>query len=69
MFLLKLSGPVHTVFTVTGTSTDGLNSTVQVRITLADPIGRTANGLAWSLVTCTEAGAGTKCSRSDILTS
>ena len=33
MFLLKLSGPVHTVFTVTGTSTDGLNSTVQVRVT------------------------------------
>ena len=27
------SGPVHTVFTVTGTSTDGLNSTVQVKIT------------------------------------
>ena len=27
------SGPVHTVFTVTGTSTDGLNSTVQARVT------------------------------------
>ena len=67
MFLLKLSGPVHTVFTVTGTSTDGLNSTVQVRVTLADPIGRTANGLAWSLVTLTEVGAGTKCNRNGVL--
>ena len=27
------AGPVHTVFTVTGTSTDELNSTVQVRAT------------------------------------
>lgn len=26
------AGPVHTVFTVTGTSTAGLNSTVQVRL-------------------------------------
>ena len=26
------SGPFHTVFTVTGTSTAGLNSTVQVRL-------------------------------------
>ena len=34
MLLLKLiSGPVHTVFTVTGTSPNGLNSTVQVRVT------------------------------------
>ena len=32
MFLLKLSGPVHTVFTVTGTSTDGSNTTAQVRV-------------------------------------
>ena len=31
-----VDGPVHTVFTVTGTSTAGLNSTVQVRVTL-DP--------------------------------
>ena len=30
------SGPVHTVFTVTGTSTAGSKSTVQVRVT-ADP--------------------------------
>ena len=27
-------GPVHTMFTVTGTSTAGLNSTVQVRVML-----------------------------------
>ena len=33
MFLLKLSGPVHTVFTATATSTDGSNTTVQVRVT------------------------------------
>ena len=51
------AGPVHTVFTVTGTSTAGLNSTVQVRVT--DPIGLTANGLVRSLVTLTEDGPGT----------
>ena len=28
-----MSGPVHTVFTVTGTFTDGLNSTMHVRLT------------------------------------
>jgi hypothetical protein len=32
------SGPVHSVFTVTGTSTAGLNSTVQVRVILAPAI-------------------------------
>ena len=44
MYLVRLSiiklvvvtvveaGPLHTVSTVTGTSTDGLNSTVQVRL-------------------------------------
>ena len=58
MLLLKLAGPVHTVFTVTGTSTDALNTTVQVRVTVA-PIGLTANGLEWSLVTLTDVGAGT----------
>ena len=57
MFLLKLSGPVHTVFTVTGTSTDGFNFTVQVRVTLADPTGWT--GLTGSLNTITM-GTGTK---------
>ena len=30
---IRPPGPVHTVFTVTGTSTDVLNSTVQVKIT------------------------------------
>ena len=34
---LNPAGPVHTVFTVTGTSTAGLNTTVQVRVT-ADPM-------------------------------
>ena len=42
------SGPLHTVFTVTGTSTVGLNTTVQVRVTV-DPIGRM--GLEMLLVT------------------
>ena len=44
---LKPSGPLHTVFTVTGTSTNGLNSTVQVK-KMEDPTGRT--GLGTSLV-------------------
>ena len=34
--VINPAGPVHTVFTVTGTSTAGLNITVQVRVT-ADP--------------------------------
>ena len=34
--VINPAGPVHTVFTVTGTSTAGSNSTVQVRVTL-DP--------------------------------
>ena len=38
MFLLKLSGPVHSVFTVTGTFTDESNTTVQVK-TILDPTG------------------------------
>ena len=50
------SGPVHTVFTITGTSTAGLNSTVQVRVTF-DLTGRT--GLTGLLVTLTEVGTGT----------
>ena len=50
------SGPVHTVLTVTGTSTAGLNSTVQVRV-ISDPTGRM--GLTGSLVTITEVGSGT----------
>ena len=50
------SGPVHTVFTVTGTSTAGLKPTVQVRVT-SDPTGQM--GLTGSLVTVKEYGAGT----------
>ncbi len=40
-------GPVHTVLTITGTSTDGPNSTytTQVRLTV-DPMGRTGLGVA-----------------------
>ena len=58
VFLLKLSGPIHTVFTVTGMSMDGLNSTVQVIVTVV-ALGRTVIEV-WSLVTLTEVGAGTK---------
>ena len=57
LVVINPSGPVHTVFTVTGTFTEGLNSTVQVRVTL-DPIGRI--GLTGSLVRTTEFGFGTK---------
>ena len=60
------SGPVHTVFKVTGTSTTGLDSmcTIQVRET-AYPIGRT--GLRVLLVSVTSEGVGTACDRSNIL--
>ena len=57
LVVLNPAGPVHTVFTVTGTSTAGLNSTVQVRVTL-DPIGKT--GLSEFVVIVTELGAGTR---------
>ena len=50
-------GPLYSVFTVTGTSTTGLNSTVHVRVT-ADPIGRM--GLTGSLVRTIETGFGTR---------
>ena len=50
------SGPVHTVLTRTGTFTDGLNSTVQVRVT-SDPTGRM--GLTRLLVAVTKVVAGT----------
>ena len=50
------SSVVHTVFTVTGTSTAGLNSTAQVRVTL-DPKG--GIGLGMLLDSITEVGAGT----------
>ena len=48
------AGPVHSVLTVTGTSTAGLNSTAQVRVTLAPAI--TPSGA----VTVTAVGAGTE---------
>ena len=48
-------GPVHTVFTVTGTSTAGLNSTIQVRFG-EDPAIITSEGR----VTLTLEGAGTE---------
>ena len=57
-------GPVHTVLTVTRTSTAGLNSTVQVRVT-SDPTGRI--GLTGSLVTVTEDGAGTVLTDTEII--
>ena len=46
-------GPVHSVFTVIGTSTAGLNSTAQVRVTLDPAITLTG------AVTVTAEGAGT----------
>ena len=52
------AGPVHTVFTVAETSTNGLimNSTVQMRVIL-DPIGRI--GVTGALLRITDSGAGT----------
>ena len=56
---LNPAGPLHVVVTVTGTFTNVLSSTVQVRI-ISDPIGRT--GLTGALVTITDVGGGTaKC--------
>ena len=54
LVVINPAGPVHTVFTVTGISTDGLNSTVQVRVT--EP--PTTMVPAWLLVILT-AGDGT----------
>ena len=56
LVLLKPSFVVNTVFTVTGTSTAGLNSTAQVRVTL-DPKGGIELGML--LDSITEEGAGT----------
>ena len=50
-------GPVHTVFTVTGVSTTRLSSTMQVKVTLAVPIGRM--GLAGMLIMLADTGTGT----------
>ena len=54
--ILNPAGPDHTVFTVTGTSTAALNSTLQVRV-MSDPTGRM--GLTELLATVTNVGAGT----------
>ena len=53
--VINPAGPVHTVVTVTETSTAGLNITVQVRVT-ADSTGRI--GEAGILEIFTEFGAG-----------
>ena len=50
-----ISGPVHTVFTVTVTSTDGLNSTMQVRVMDAPAYTVPTGGL-----TVTAVGGGTE---------
>ena len=50
------SSVVNTVFTVTGISTAGLNSTAQVRV-IADPKG--GMGLGMLLESVTEVAAGT----------
>ena len=53
---IVLSGPLHSVVTLTGTSTAGFNSTVQVRLEDLDPaIIIPAGG-----VTVTAVGAGTE---------
>ena len=56
LFSIKLAGPVHTVFTVTGTSTAGLSSTVQVSET---SVSTGLTGLGGLLVILTDVGAGT----------
>ena len=55
--ILNSAGPLHSVFTITETSTAGLNSIVQVRL-MFDPMGRM--GLELLLVTTTESGPGTE---------
>ena len=56
LVVISPAGTVHNVVTVTGKSTIGLNSTVQVKVT-ADPTGRI--GLSGTLVTLTDVGEGT----------
>ena len=56
LVVMNPSGSVNTVFTVIGTSTAGLNSTAQVRVT-SDPKG--GIGLGMLLDSVTEVGAGT----------
>ena len=57
LIILNPSGPLHIMFIVTGTSIASLNSIVQVKVTLAVPIGRM--GLAGILVILTDTGTGT----------
>ena len=59
----KPFGPVHTVFTVTGTSTALCNLTVHVRTTLTAP--SVGMGLGGLLVSFTETGGGTVLGISD----
>ena len=54
---LNPAGPVHAVVTFTETSTNELNSTVQVKVTV-DATGRT--GPTGTLVTITDVGDGTE---------
>ena len=56
VIFINPAGPVHTVVTFTGTSTAGLNITVQVRV-ISEGAGQI--GLAGLLVMLTEVGAGT----------
>jgi hypothetical protein len=56
LVFMNPSGVVNTVLTVTGTSTAGLNSTAQVRVT-SDPKG--GMGLGMLLDSVTEVGAET----------
>ena len=56
LVVINPAGPVTTVFSVSDIPSTGLNSTMQVRVTL-DPTGRM--GLTWSLETDTDNGAGT----------
>ena len=56
LVIVNPAGSISTVFTVIGTSTTGLNSTVQVRVTSSDPKGGIGLG---TLDNITEVGAGT----------
>ena len=53
LVVINPSGPLHSVVTVTGTSTSGLSFTVQVRVIEDSTIGTTGG------VTVTLVGAGT----------
>ena len=57
LLVIYPAGPVHSVITVTGTSTNGLSSTVQLRLMVDSIIGTTGGP------TITLVGAGTKYQR------